>query len=113
MPWKHKTAETKQRVRDNQRRFRARRDELLRDLQQRLDEHERLGIQATLEMQQAARHVARENERLRALLLRKGVSDAEVEEFLRCGDPNPVDDKPVHHQLARRAGAVPSYTFVT
>lgn len=77
----------------------------MRDLQQRLDEHERRGVQATLEMQQAARHAARENEKLRALLLRKGVSDAEVQEFLRHEDPNNVDDRRNRQQLTARPPA--------
>jgi hypothetical protein len=94
-------------MRDNQRRSRARRDELLHDLQQRLDEHERHGVQATVEMQQAARHAARENERLRALLRRKGVSDAEVEESLRLADPDPVDDKLVRNRRKGRASTAP------
>ncbi|KAK3489033.1 uncharacterized protein B0T23DRAFT_190964 [Neurospora hispaniola] len=97
MPWKHKTAETRQRVRENQRRSRARREELMRDLQRRLDEQERLGVQATFEMQQAARQVAHENKRLRALLFQKGVSDSEVDEFLGRGDPGPIDNQQVHN----------------
>jgi len=48
--YQQKTAETKQRVRENQRRSRAQREELVRDLRQRLDERERLGIQATFEI---------------------------------------------------------------
>ena len=39
-------------------------------------------MQATLEMQQAAREVAVENDRLRKLLMLKGVGDAEVAAFL-------------------------------
>ncbi|KAJ9150107.1 hypothetical protein NKR19_g5415 [Coniochaeta hoffmannii] len=105
MPWKRKTTETRQRVRENQRRSRARRHDLLRDLQQRLDEQERLGVQATIEMQQAAGQVARENARLRDLLLRLGVSDGEVEEFLRRGDPNSVENPLIENGLAEGAGA--------
>lgn len=74
-----------QRARDNQRTSRARRKALLNDLQRRLDEYERRGVQATLEMQQAARRVAWENARLRALLLEKGVSEMEIEGWLRQG----------------------------
>ncbi|EAA34649.1 hypothetical protein GE21DRAFT_607 [Neurospora crassa] len=103
MPWKHKTAETRQRVRENQRRSRARREELMRDLQRRLDEQERLGVQATFEMQQAARQVAHENRRLRALLFQKGVSDAEVDEFLGRGDPGLIDNQQVHDRLVPNA----------
>lgn len=97
----HKTPETGQRVRDNQRRSRARRKELLDDLQTRLDECHRRGVQATVEMQQAARHVARENQRLRALLTRKGVPDAEVDAFLRVGDPSFIDEQMLRAQGGR------------
>ncbi|OIW25738.1 hypothetical protein CONLIGDRAFT_708505 [Coniochaeta ligniaria NRRL 30616] len=79
------------RARDNQRSSRARRKELIDELQQRLAVHERRGVQATLEMQQAARRVAQENERLRALLMRKGVTKDEVEEWLH-GSPEAAVD---------------------
>lgn len=69
-------------------------------MQRRLNDYERLGVQATLEMQQAARAVAKENERLRALLARTGVSDAAVEEFLRAGGP--VDGQPAQHRQTSR-----------
>lgn len=97
------------RVRDNQRRHRVRQKELIADLQTRLDEYERHGAHTTLEMQRAARHVARENESLRALLARKGVSDTEVEEFLRVGDSGLVADQPVQE----RASAAPSTHHVS
>lgn len=45
-------------------------------------EYEERGVQATLEMQQAARTVAIENSRLRMLLRRRGVADNEVDAFL-------------------------------
>lgn len=99
----HKTEETVRQVRDNQRRSRARRKELLEDMQRRLSEYERLGVQATLEMQQAARAVAKENERLRLLLSRVGVSDAAVEEFVRVGGP--VDDKPAQRRRTSKKTA--------
>ncbi|EGO53228.1 hypothetical protein NEUTE1DRAFT_143032 [Neurospora tetrasperma FGSC 2508] len=113
MPWKHKTAETRQRVRENQRRSRARREELMRDLQRRLDEQEQLGVQATFEMQQAARQVAHENKRLRALLSQKGVSDAEVEEFLGRGDPDLIDNQLVQNRLLTRASTASSTPHVS
>lgn len=72
-----------QRARDNQRTSRARRKELLNDLRRRLDQYERRDVQATLDMQQAARRVAWENARLRVLLEQKGVPEAEVEWWLR------------------------------
>lgn len=75
----------------------------MRDLQRRLDEQERLGAQATFEMQQAARQVAHENKRLRALLSQKGVSDAEVDEFLGRGDPSLIDNQQVQNRLVPNA----------
>jgi hypothetical protein len=91
------------RVRDNQRRHRVRQKELIADLQNRLDEYERLGAHATLEMQRAARHVARENESLRALLSQKGVSATEVEEFLRVCDSGSAADQPVQERPSAAA----------
>ncbi|KAH8904071.1 hypothetical protein BR93DRAFT_162054 [Coniochaeta sp. PMI_546] len=81
-----------QRARDNQRSSRARRKELLNDLQRRVDAYERSGVQATLEMQQAARRVAWENVKLRALLMKKGVAEAEVEDWLH-GNHEAVGDR--------------------
>lgn len=80
----------------------------MRDLQRRLDEYKRLGVQATVEMQQAARQVSHENKRLRALLFQRGVSDAEVEEFLCREDPSPVDDQLVQNCLMTRASTASS-----
>ncbi len=80
----------------------------MRDLRRQLDERERLGVQATFEMQQAARQVARENERLRALLFQRGISDAEVEEFLGRGE-GPIDNQLVRNGLTTRA-SIPSST---
>lgn len=75
-----------ERARENQRTSRARRKELLNDLQRRVADYERRGVQATLEMQQAARRVAEENARLRALLQMNGMGEAEIDEWLR-GSP--------------------------
>lgn len=62
------TTKTQIRVRENQRRSRARRAELIQDLQNRVREFERQGIAATQEVQRAARDLALENARLRELL---------------------------------------------
>ncbi|KAG7434737.1 hypothetical protein Forpi1262_v003883 [Fusarium oxysporum f. sp. raphani] len=56
------------RIRDNQRRSRARHKEYVEGLQKKLQDYERRGVEATLEMQQAARSVAVENSRLKILL---------------------------------------------
>lgn len=57
------------RIRDNQRRSRARQKEYIHELEEKVQACERLGVQASLEIQQAARNVLEENKRLRALLM--------------------------------------------
>ncbi|PYH79059.1 hypothetical protein BO82DRAFT_341385 [Aspergillus uvarum CBS 121591] len=71
-----------QRIRDNQRRSRARRKEYLQDLEQRLRRFELLGVQATQEVQAAGRKLAIENAHLRSLLRLHGVSDQQVQAYL-------------------------------
>ncbi|KAF2438290.1 hypothetical protein P171DRAFT_336228, partial [Karstenula rhodostoma CBS 690.94] len=80
------------RIRDNQRRSRMRRAELVESLQKRVQEHERQGVAATLEMQRAARKVAQDNMRLRALLVRHGVSNEQIEYFLRSPEESSTPD---------------------
>lgn len=70
------------RIRDNQRRSRARHREFVETLQRKVQEYERQGVHATLEMQRAARDVAVENARLRSLLTQRGVSEDEIEGYL-------------------------------
>jgi hypothetical protein len=77
------------RIRENQRRSRNRRKELIEDLQKRVLEHERQGVAATQDMQRAARRVADENLRLRSLLARHGVLQDEVESYLRSFHEEP------------------------
>ncbi|KAI0100636.1 hypothetical protein GGR51DRAFT_563970 [Nemania sp. FL0031] len=67
----------------NQQRSRARRKEYVEALEARVHEFEHREVQATLEMQRAAREVAWVNERLMELLAARGVSREEVDEFLR------------------------------
>jgi hypothetical protein len=74
----HKSDAVKLRLRDSQRQSRARRRDFIEDLQRRIRNYEQTGVQATLAMQQAARHVAQENVRLRTLLLQHGISPDEV-----------------------------------
>jgi hypothetical protein len=82
------------RVRDNQRRSRTRRAELLNDLQKRVHEYERQGVAATQEMQRAARKVAQDNVRLRSLLALHSVSREEIESFLQL--PNEASSLEAH-----------------
>ncbi|GKZ24728.1 hypothetical protein AbraIFM66951_011855 [Aspergillus brasiliensis] len=72
------------RIRDNQRRSRARRKEYIHDLEQRLQKYQTEGIRATREVQEAGRKVAVENSLLRSLLILHGVSDQEVQEYLKA-----------------------------
>lgn len=69
------------RIRDNQRRSRARRKEYLQELETKLRNCEQLGVEASTEIQAAARRVLDENKRLRALLKEKGVSEVEIDAF--------------------------------
>ena len=106
------TKDSATRIRDNQRRSRARHKEYVRDLEQRVERFEKQGVQATLEIQVAGRKVAEENKLLRALLRSRGVTEAEVEEYLRdnnagqnsvSGSPNvpPADNRARPQQSGR------------
>ncbi|KAJ4318894.1 hypothetical protein N0V84_006611 [Fusarium piperis] len=80
------------RIRDNQRRSRARHKEYVEGLQKKLQDYERQGVEATLQMQQAARNVAVENSRLRILLGYHGVTAEEIDKFLQSFPDQPVTD---------------------
>ncbi|KAK0119754.1 hypothetical protein ONS95_011188 [Cadophora gregata] len=71
------------RIRDNQRRSRARRKEYLQELESRLRQCELQGVEASSEIQSAARRVAEENKKLRALLAQHGVRDESIEVYLQ------------------------------
>lgn len=71
------------RIRENQRRSRARRKEYVEGMQRKLQDFETKGVDATLEMQQAARDVAIENSRLKMLLAHSGIGMDAVESFLQ------------------------------
>ncbi|KAF2268845.1 hypothetical protein CC78DRAFT_529818 [Lojkania enalia] len=74
------------RIRDNQRRSRARRKEYLQELEAKLRNCEQMGIEASAEIQSAARKVLDENRKLRALLRERGVSEAEIATVMGTGD---------------------------
>jgi len=71
------------RIRDNQRRSRARKKEYLQELESRLRQCELQGIEASSEIQGAARKVAEENKKLRALLSQQGVREDSIEVYLQ------------------------------
>ena len=80
------------RVRDNQRRSRARHKEYILELEERVRRFERLGVEATREVQAAGRKVAAENTLLRSLLRHYGFTENNVGEYLKSKtrlDPPP------------------------
>ncbi|KAK3298713.1 uncharacterized protein B0H64DRAFT_80957 [Chaetomium fimeti] len=82
------------RIRNNQRRSRARHREFVDELKAKVREYERQGVQATMEMRHAARKVALENSRLRALLASRGVTDEELSSYLAQFDDQPSGPLP-------------------
>ncbi|CAE7008188.1 hypothetical protein P3342_002810 [Pyrenophora teres f. teres] len=85
------------RIRENQRRSRNQRKELIHDLQRRVQEYESKGITATQDMQRAARKVAEENLRLRSMLASRGVSQSEIDVYLRSFDVRSERSGPQGH----------------
>ncbi|KAF3087269.1 hypothetical protein TWF569_008956 [Orbilia oligospora] len=79
----------KARIRDNQRRSRANKKEYVASLEQKIAEYNAQGVQATIEMQTAARAVALENERLRKLLGEVGVSSERINSYLQSFSVSP------------------------
>ncbi|CAH0055776.1 unnamed protein product [Clonostachys solani] len=81
--------------REAQRRSRARRQELIENLQCRLEQYERMGIAASVEMQRVARAVNTQNQLLKNLLGVCGVSQEEIERFLSSpeGDYRALNDR--------------------
>ncbi|KAF3480680.1 uncharacterized protein GIQ15_06027 [Arthroderma uncinatum] len=71
------------RIRENKRRSRARQKEYNAGLEERLRQLQKEGIQATVEVQAAARKVAEENRHLRELCCHIGLSQQTVEEWLK------------------------------
>jgi len=103
-------------IRENQRRSRNRRKELIDELQGRIYEYEREGVAATQEMQRAARKVAEENARLRSLLAHHGILQDEVDAFLRSCDETALPKNASVNTAAspsQRRGAMPVNALVT
>lgn len=67
------------RIRNNQRRSRARRKEYLQELEGKLRKYETMGVEASMEIQASARLVVEENKRLRALLQSRGIMSLEID----------------------------------
>lgn len=73
------------RLRENQRRSRARKKEYLLSLEARFQACQRTGIEANIDIQIAAKKVVRENLILRGMLKMRGVTDGEIEKTLKDG----------------------------
>ncbi|CAG1970853.1 hypothetical protein QX201_007708 [Fusarium graminearum] len=82
MPRKNRIPASAIQNRDNQRRSRARRRQFIEELQQQLQDYERWGVQASIEMQQVAQAVVWENKNLRGLLHLRGVSQYDIDDHL-------------------------------
>ncbi|KAL7911724.1 hypothetical protein GGI35DRAFT_297035 [Trichoderma velutinum] len=82
MPRKFITQEVKDQNRESQRRSRARRTELINDLKKQVQDYQRQGASASLEMQRVAQAVTFENQRLKSLLGLHGVSQDEIDQFI-------------------------------
>ena len=91
------------RIRDNQRRSRARRKEYLQELEARLRQCELQGIEASAEIQIAARRVADENKKLRGLLAQHGIGDDSVEAYLQS---SPTTESVIPGQYGSTSTAV-------
>ncbi|RDA85510.1 hypothetical protein CP532_2182 [Ophiocordyceps camponoti-leonardi (nom. inval.)] len=101
------------RIRDNQRRSRARRREYLQELEQRLRVYELQGIEASTEVQMAARRVAEENRQLRELLNRHGVDDNHIALYLQSGLVVSPDAGPIQQAFRSDPGStVPALQHV-
>lgn len=73
------------RLRENQRRSRARKKEYLLSLEARFQACQRTGIEANIDIQIAAKKVVRENLILRGMLKMRGVTDGEIDKTLKAG----------------------------
>ncbi|KAL7275257.1 hypothetical protein RUND412_001802 [Rhizina undulata] len=71
------------RIRNNQRRSRARRKEYLEGLEERWKKCQEMGVQANVDLQKAARKVIEENRLLRSILRESGMPDDLVDSRLK------------------------------
>ncbi|KAK1988981.1 hypothetical protein LZ30DRAFT_744742 [Colletotrichum cereale] len=83
------TEKERSRVRDNQRRSRARKKEYVLEIEQKLRLCQSQGVEASAEVQQAARQVANENHKLRQLLRTLGLVDRQIEMYIQTGKLDP------------------------
>lgn len=99
------------RIRENQRRSRARRKDRLQELETKLRQCEVQGVEASSEIQLAARRVADENKRLRKLLAQHGIADVGVS--TSKGNDSSIHGERVQHKLEGEAVQVLEGLLVT
>ncbi|KAF7552964.1 hypothetical protein G7046_g7255 [Stylonectria norvegica] len=99
------------RIRDNQRRSRARRREYLAELEQRIRSYELQGVEASAEVQLAARRVAEENRYLRNLLNRHGIDNDYIASYLQSAPTAQSGPQPIT-QFAHSSDTVQSLQHV-
>ncbi|KAF8421203.1 hypothetical protein EV426DRAFT_218705 [Tirmania nivea] len=90
------------RLRDNQRRSRARKKEYVATLEAKYQECQRMGVEASIEIQNAARAVVKENSRLKELLKKVGLADEEIDRWLHEGGLESGAVERVQNSLGRR-----------
>ncbi|KAI4866285.1 hypothetical protein F4820DRAFT_469074 [Hypoxylon rubiginosum] len=95
------------RIRDNQRRSRARRRQYIQELEVQIESYRTRGIEVTAEIQRAAQRVAEQNKKMRALLNSLSFSNERISYFLRTGNLNlgPVETTPGIDLLCDHEGA--------
>ncbi|KAK9380747.1 uncharacterized protein V2V93DRAFT_236489 [Kockiozyma suomiensis] len=80
---KESSSEHLARIRENQRRSRARKREYVTDLESKIKGCQEEGLQLNVQIQRVARRVVEENKKLRELLANMGVDEWTVEEYLQ------------------------------
>ncbi|KAL7792050.1 hypothetical protein V8C37DRAFT_135919 [Trichoderma ceciliae] len=94
MPRKFMTQEVKDQNRESQRRSRARRNELVNDLKKQVEDFQRQGASASLELQRVAQAATFENQCLRNLLSIHGVSQDEIDGYISSPPAPPLTTQP-------------------
>ncbi|KAG9252699.1 uncharacterized protein F5Z01DRAFT_638196 [Emericellopsis atlantica] len=102
MPRKNRIPAPAVQNRDNQRRSRARRRQLIEELQHKLQDYERRGVQASIGMQRVAQAVAWENKHLRGLLHLRGVSQHDIDAHLSLTGSIGTEPNPCHREFLQR-----------
>ncbi|KAK9325464.1 hypothetical protein V1517DRAFT_314209 [Lipomyces orientalis] len=74
------------RIRENQRRSRARKREYVADLEEKIRSCQEEGLQLNIQIQRTARRVVEENRKLRELLSKAGFDERAVEDWLKSNE---------------------------